>query len=255
MAGTRVLVDHNGGVDDQLLDEQVAYYRARAPEYDEWWERRGRYDRGDAFARRWQGEVETVQSWLDAAGPFGDVLELAAGTGNWTVELARRSRRVTAVDASPETLAINAAKVRDAGAPAEVDYVEADLFAWYPPRRWDRIFFSFWISHVPDDRLAEFSSLIGRALADGGRVLILDNKGPDTTEREVEEEAQTVALPDATPTPDGLNVRELNDGRRFTIVKVYRSPARLAELLDPLGWKVTGAETANFFTWAELTRV
>jgi hypothetical protein len=27
-----------------ILDEQLAYYRARAPEYDEWFLRHGRYD-------------------------------------------------------------------------------------------------------------------------------------------------------------------------------------------------------------------
>ncbi len=32
--------------DDELLGEQAAYYRARAPEYDDWWQRTGRYDRG-----------------------------------------------------------------------------------------------------------------------------------------------------------------------------------------------------------------
>jgi hypothetical protein len=32
--------------DDRFLAGQQEYYRARAPEYDEWWERRGRYDHG-----------------------------------------------------------------------------------------------------------------------------------------------------------------------------------------------------------------
>ena len=29
----------------RIFAEQMAYYQARAPEYDEWWERKGRYDR------------------------------------------------------------------------------------------------------------------------------------------------------------------------------------------------------------------
>ena len=33
--------------DDDLLREQRRFYRARAPEYDEWWQRRGRYDWSD----------------------------------------------------------------------------------------------------------------------------------------------------------------------------------------------------------------
>lgn len=33
-------------VSAQTLTEMVSYYRARAHEYDEWFYRRGRYDRG-----------------------------------------------------------------------------------------------------------------------------------------------------------------------------------------------------------------
>jgi hypothetical protein len=33
-------------VGDELITEQLEYYRARAVEYDDWWERRGRYDGG-----------------------------------------------------------------------------------------------------------------------------------------------------------------------------------------------------------------
>jgi hypothetical protein len=32
--------------DERLLADQIAYYRARAGEYDEWFLRQGRYDRG-----------------------------------------------------------------------------------------------------------------------------------------------------------------------------------------------------------------
>jgi hypothetical protein len=31
---------------NDLLEEQRRYYRARAGEYDDWWFRRGDYDRG-----------------------------------------------------------------------------------------------------------------------------------------------------------------------------------------------------------------
>ena len=37
---------------DSLLCEQIAYYRARAGEYDEWFLRQGRYDRGSELNHR-----------------------------------------------------------------------------------------------------------------------------------------------------------------------------------------------------------
>ena len=41
----------------ELIQEQIAYYRARAAEYDDWFFRRGRYDRGRDFNEQWTGEL------------------------------------------------------------------------------------------------------------------------------------------------------------------------------------------------------
>ena len=97
-------------MDDGLLEGQLAYYRARAGEYDEWFLRTGRNDRGPEWNRRWFLELERVRRELRRFGPKGRVLELACGTGLWTVELARHAAGITAVDASPEVLDINRAR-------------------------------------------------------------------------------------------------------------------------------------------------
>src|SRR4051794_28734912 len=98
-----------------LLAEQIAYYRTRAVEYDSTYP----LDvHADAVAR---AELLTT---LEGLAPFGRTLELACGTGQWTVELARRASAVTAVDAAREALAICRRRV---GA-AHVHLVEADLF-------------------------------------------------------------------------------------------------------------------------------
>ena len=48
----------------RLMAEQIEYYRARAPEYDEWFYRRGLYDRGTALNAAWQREITQVQDAL-----------------------------------------------------------------------------------------------------------------------------------------------------------------------------------------------
>ena len=73
--------------DDDLLAEQRSYYRARAPEYDEWWQRRGRYDRGEEHLLEWQRQVAVVDDALTSFGATGSVLELVGGTGWWTERL------------------------------------------------------------------------------------------------------------------------------------------------------------------------
>src|SRR6185312_6072114 len=92
---------------DRLIEEQIAYYQARAAEYDEWFLRQGRYDHGPEMNARWFAEVEQVARALEAFAPAGDVLELASGTGLWTQRLVTTARSVTAVDSSPEVHAVN----------------------------------------------------------------------------------------------------------------------------------------------------
>ena len=43
--------------DASLLADQIAYYRARAEEYDEWWFRQRRFDRGAELNAAWFADV------------------------------------------------------------------------------------------------------------------------------------------------------------------------------------------------------
>ena len=126
-----------------ILSEQKRYYAARAPEYDDWWYKRGRYAVEPAEHARWDADIAEADAALEAFAPRGRVLELAAGTGIWTRKLVRTADRVVAVDANAETLALNT---------AEAELVQADIFDWTPPERFDAVFFGFWLSHVPEER-------------------------------------------------------------------------------------------------------
>lgn len=152
-----VPMSHADGLDG-LLAEQVAYYRARAPEYD-------------AGALDLPGGDEIVAA-LKAFAPTGNVLELACGTGAWTAELLRHAQVVTAVDASPEMLDLAAQRVAN---DPRVRFVLADLFAWRPERHYDVVFFGFWISHVPVERFATFWDLVRECLTPEGRVFFADD--------------------------------------------------------------------------------
>jgi demethylmenaquinone methyltransferase/2-methoxy-6-polyprenyl-1,4-benzoquinol methylase len=65
-------------MNQNIQNEQVAYYRARAGEYDEWFLRDGRYDRGPEANALWAEEVGQVAGVLAAFHPAGDALEPAA---------------------------------------------------------------------------------------------------------------------------------------------------------------------------------
>jgi SAM-dependent methyltransferase len=206
-----------------LVGEQKRYYAERAPEYDDWWYRRGRYELEPDALARWQADVAEAEAALETFAPGGVALELAAGTGIWTRKLVRLAERVVAVDANAETLALNT---------SDAELVRADVFAWEPGERFDLVFFSFWLSHVPEERFAEFWSLVRAALAPGGRVFLVDSGAGDT--------AHT-----GTDQADGEETRSLADGRRFRIVKRRWAPRELEELVRPLGFELELHGTAN----------
>ena len=51
-----------------------------------------------------------------------------------------------------------------------------------------------------------------------------------------------------------LQKRELKDGRRFDIVKIYYEPAALSEILRRHGFAIEATSTDNFFLYADGTK-
>jgi ubiquinone/menaquinone biosynthesis C-methylase UbiE len=203
-----------------FLAEQIAYYRAIAPEYED-------------HTIPWPGEDELIAA-LDAFQPTGDVLELACGPGAWTERLLHHARSVTAVDAAPEMLARAKARVGD----DRVRFVQADLFAWTPDRRYDVVFFSFRISHVPLDRFDAFWSFVANCLRPSGRVFFVDDAYRTPDELIQGESSSTIR-------------RRLNDGTTYLAVKVPHRPADLENRLRRLGWQVTVTATSGPCYWGE----
>jgi trans-aconitate methyltransferase len=205
---------------DPLLAEQAAYYRAVAPEYE-------------SLSVPGGGGSE-VAAALEAFAPAGEVLELACGPGMWTQILLRHATSVTAVDSAPEMLARARARVGEEE--NRVRFVQADLFSWRPERRYDVVFFGFWLSHVPRDRFDAFWRFIDDCLTPSGRVFLVDDAFRPPEEL-IEGEASTTVE------------RRTGAGAAYRIVKVPYRPAELAQQLDALGWRLAVTQTSGTFYW------
>lgn len=228
----------------ELLSEQMAYYRARSPEYDQWWLRTGKYDRGAQFLNRWIDETNHVRAALDEFGARGRVLEIACGTGWWTPQLAAKAEQITVIDASSEMLERCRARVAaDKGSAAKLECLHSDIWEWRPVRRYHAVFFGFWLSHVPEARFDSFWEQVDRALLPGGRVFFVDSADPSGSSR-------TGGPAEQTETER----RELNDGRRYEIVKRYFDPGWLRQRLAGIGWDFEVRRTAEFFLYARGSR-
>ena len=222
--------------DQTLLREQLDYYRARAAEYDQWWLRQGRYDRGIDLNTQWFDEAASVLSALTAFRPEGRVLEFACGTGIWSEQLLRFASHLTLLDGSPEMLSIATARLRS----PKVRAIEADLFEWQPIEQFDSVFFGFWLSHVPPERFADFWRLVSRCLAPNGRVFFVDSRYDQTS----------TAVDHRLPEPDATVLRRrLDDGREYQIYKVFYDSAELASRLRGLGWQVDIRQTDHYFLY------
>lgn len=227
---------------DDIVDSQIGYYRARAAEYDEWWFRTNRYDQGAAKNAVWFGEVAEIEAVLAKAPVRGNALEIACGTGLWTQYLAPRVDRLLALDAADEPMAIARQRVTA----ANVTYLKADIFSWRPNERYDFIFFGFWISHIPRAQWHAFWALLKDALAPGGSIFFIDNRGHvfrgiSTFERQQSGD-------------DVIETRILNDGGHYKIVKNFFAPDELTAELAELGWHGWVRETAEYFVYGSFTR-
>jgi SAM-dependent methyltransferase len=219
------------------LREQLEYYRARAAEYDQWWLRQGRYDRGADNNAPWFAEAAAVSAALKAFGPAGRILELACGTGIWSEQLLPFASHLTAVDGSPEMLGITASRLRS----PKVTCIEADLFNWQPAGQFDIVFFGFWLSHVPPERFDAFWELVRSCLAPGGRVFFVDSRYDPTS----------TAVDHRLPEQEETKVarRRLNDGREFQVYKVFYRTDELTDRLRQLGWRFEVRETEHYFLY------
>jgi demethylmenaquinone methyltransferase/2-methoxy-6-polyprenyl-1,4-benzoquinol methylase len=201
----------------RLLGEQIAYYRALAPDY---------LDQALDFPG---GDFTGV---LDAFGPTGSVLELACGPGMWTGQLLRYASDVTAVDASPEMIAMAKARVGE----ERVRFIQADLFTWHPDRRYDVVFIGFWLSHVPAERFESFWSMVADCLKPRGRVFFADDAYRTPAELVEGSSSSTIR-------------REVPDGTAYRLVKVPHQPEDLERRLRQLGWDIKVTATAGPFYW------
>ena len=213
-------------------DDMVAYYDARAPEYDDWYLRHGRYARGAVHDTAWAAELDAAGRWLDGLDWHGRIVELAAGTGWWSPLLAGRGE-LSIYDAASAPL--DRARERLLAHRLRAHIHVRDAWA-EPDAEVDGLFTGFWLSHVERDRLRDFLVLARRWLRPGGRIAFIDSL------------ADPMSGAADHPTPaDDRSVRRLDDGREFTIVKVFHSPADLEAALRDAGFVDPSVTTSGRF--------
>jgi hypothetical protein len=101
----------------------------------------------------------------------------------------------------------------------------------------------FWLSHVPRARLGEFLAICRAWLKPGGTLAFIDSR------------LHPASSATDHPTPsDDLSRRRLNDGREFTITKIFWTPAEMETALTAAGFTEASVEqTPRFFLMGRAT--
>ena len=209
-----------------LTNEMKAYYARRAAEYERIYRRPER-----------QGDLAVLHAAIETAFAGRQVLDVACGTGYFTVSAARRARSVTGIDANDETLALARAK-----GIANAQFTLADAYAIPPSSQpYDGALVTFWWSHVPRQRIDEFLRGLHRHLASGAVVLIADNtyvEGNSTAIARIDDAANT------------YQTRTLENGERYEVLKNF--PTR--DELSAWGERFGGDVDVRFLTYFWMLR-
>jgi SAM-dependent methyltransferase len=152
--------------------DQIAYYRARAPWYDDAYECTGDYDRGPELNAQWLDDLARVERALSAAPLHGNCVELGSGTGYWSERVIDRVERLWALDSAPEVL--NIARARLGARAIKVQFETVDLWRWEPLRVWDCAAAFFFLEHVPDEVLPGLLAALHDALRPGAPFFVAE---------------------------------------------------------------------------------
>jgi ubiquinone/menaquinone biosynthesis C-methylase UbiE len=117
-------------------------------------------------------EEPCAKALLDALPVPSRALDVATGTGRWALHLAKLGATVTAIDGSPEMLAVASEKAQAEDLSITFHLGDLEEGLPFPSARFDFVVCALALSHVPDLRgaVAECS----RVLCEGGHLLITD---------------------------------------------------------------------------------
>jgi ubiquinone/menaquinone biosynthesis C-methylase UbiE len=189
------------------IAEIKAYYERCAGDYDAVYDRPARPD-----------ELATLTSRLQELLAGRKVLEVAAGTGYWTQQIAPVTKSVCATDVNEKPLGI--ARQRDYGG-SQIEFCLADAFALETVKGdFDALLAAFWWSHLPVADTQRFLTGVSRRLGGGALVIAIDH-------RHVESSSHPITHIDA----DGNTYqhRSLHDGSDWKVLKNFPDPADLQQ--------------------------
>jgi ubiquinone/menaquinone biosynthesis C-methylase UbiE len=203
--------------------DMVKYYRDRAKEYEQIYAWRDPHR---------QEEQDRMEEEMKKALKGCSILDIGCGTGYWTERVSEMAESVTGVDINDTVLEI--ARSKAYGCPSDFRLMDAYNLE-FPDRSFTGALASFWLSHVPREKMDQWVEGMQKVLKPGARVFVADNTFI---------EGVGGKLVTKSGDPNTYKLRTLNDGSQHLIVKNYPTAQ---ELVDLFGRHSAGVTEKNVF--------
>jgi demethylmenaquinone methyltransferase/2-methoxy-6-polyprenyl-1,4-benzoquinol methylase len=191
----------------------LAYYAARAAEYEKVYEKPER-----------QRDLARLHAVIPSYFENRRVLEVACGTGYWTRRIAPLVSSIVACDLTTETLAVAQANQPDH---PNVSFIAADAYHLAAvPGAFDSAFAGFWWSHVRYADLGRFLAGLHQRLEPKSLVVFVDN-------RYVEGSNWPITHTDAEG--NTFQRRRLENGAEHDVLKNFPTSAQVQDVIERSG--------------------
>ena len=191
-----------------MNNDLVAYYHARANEYEKIYQKPER-----------QQDIITATEILQETFVNKNVLEIACGTGFWTERIATTALSVIATDINQAVLDVAKQKTYSNGT---VTFKLENIFSPLTERKYESLFGGFIWSHIKLEELDIFIDHINKAVEPNGMVVLMDNlyvEGSSTPITETDIKGNT------------YQKRILEDGTNHMVLKNFPSEEFIFKLL------------------------
>jgi len=220
-------------VDHRLEQELIAYYDARAREYDDVYSGKNpAIDAPELYIK----EVKEIAALVAEFGS-GRVVDIGCGTGFWLPYYAKNASSITLIDESENMLKVCEQRVHALGIVDKCEFQNDNFYAKTWERdRFDSALIGFFMSHISQDVEDRFFATLRSILSPYARVLLIDSAW---TEKRKLERAK-----------EGIQERILNNGRTFKIFKRYFTLRELELLFKKYNLNIVSSYMGTVFLTA-----
>lgn len=220
-------------MDYRLEQELIAYYDARAREYDEVYSGKNpAIDEPELYVK----EVREIAAIVSEFG-CGRLVDIGCGTGFWLPYYAKNASSIVLIDESENMLKVCKQRIHALGIGDKCRLQNENFYAetWMRDR-FDSALIGFFVSHIKQDMEYRFFTTLRSILNPHARVLLIDSAWSE--KRKLKRAKQ------------GIQERILNNGRTFKIFKRYFTLREIKGLFNKYNFKTVSSYTGTVFLTA-----